>query len=865
MSYRNAVYDSRSGCIKLFTWDEDGRRIAIDSSFSPYLYLEDVRGEEKSLYNTKVKKRVFNNGYERYKFIQDSGIKRVYENVPPVQQYLIDMFWKENETDEFLKNDIKVMFIDIETYSVDTFPDVDNPTHPINVITCYDSLNKQYDTFGVGPYKNNDSDVRYHHCKSEKDLFEKFLIYMANDFPDIISGWNSEAFDIPYIICRMGRVLNEDDVARLSPVGRVYSRLRKGLFGTEFSRYYMDGISSIDYLDVYKRFCMTLRQSYKLDAIGELELGQKKIDYGDMSLAELSKKDWQKFVEYNIQDVRLLVALEEKLQYFNLLRMLAYVGCTTFEGAMGTVATVNGALIVKARHRGVIMSTFVRNASTDKNPGAYVAEPKRGFKSNVISFDANSLYPNVMISLNLSPETKIGKVSKIDKDTINIHHISGKEFNLNSKQFAEFIKKEQCALTKAGFLFSQKKKGIIPEFLDYYYNKRVEIKKRLYSTKLELNDIKDKNDINSSSELKGKYTELKYEAQRLEAQQMTVKILINATYGYMGNKHAPIGDDDIAASVTLTGQSVIKESGVILQRHLEQEYGITNKDMLEGSWVYSDTDSCYFSLECIKDKVPLLDKDGEISNEFYSAADKLENYLNQEITSWSKKALLTNDSRFMFKREVIADTAMFLQKKRYVMHILDDEGIKTKKFKYKGVEVVRSTMPDEIKPYAKQIIETMLSTRDLTATNKILNKAYETFLTLKPEDISYVMGLGNYEKSAAKCDGLNIGKGVPIHAKAAHLHNQVNRKLGIEDKYEDIGSGDKVRYFYVEQPNKYGVNVIGFKYEFPKEYNELFNLDYDKMFDKILFEGMKRFYDSVKWSVRNPSDNVNVELFDLFG
>lgn len=858
MSYRNAIYDQRNGCVKLFTWDENGRRIMVDASFSPYLYVEDPKGEKKTIYGTKAKKRIFTSGYERYKFIKDSGIKRLYENYTPVQQYLIDTFWRENETPEFSKFDIKTLFVDIETFSEHSFPDVENPTHPVNVITCYDTLSKRYTTFGTGAYDNKDSDVDYIHCRSEKQLFLKFIEYLEDDYPDIISGWNSEAFDIPYIVARCERLFDEDEVNRMSPVNKVYFKMKKGLFGNEQKRYFLDGISCIDYLDVYKRFCMTMRQSYKLDSIGEIELGKKKIDYGDMSLAELSKQDWQKFVEYNIQDVRLIVDLDEKLEYIKLIRMLSYIGCTTFEGAMGTLSTVTGALAIKARARGELMSTFNRKDNGKKNPGAYVSEPKRGFKSNVVSFDANSLYPNVMISLNLSPETKIGKVTR-EGDKINIYHISGKEFNLDKKQFKSFIDREQCTLTAAGFLFTQKFKGIVPEFLDYYYNERVKVKDELFKIKTELNKLKDDTSNKNSTQI----SNLQYEVNRLNTKQLTIKILINSLYGAFGNKYCSFGDDDIAGSVTLTGQGVIKEAGSILQRHLKLEYGIEDEKTLSDSWVYSDTDSCYFSLGCIRDEVPLQNPDGSISDKFYEAADKLENFLNVEITKWAERVSLTQDSRYMFKREVIADSAMFLQKKRYVMHILDDEGIKTSKFKYTGVEVNRSTMPTAIKPYAKDIIETMLSTKSLSETNKKLTEAYNIFINLPAEDIASVSGIGNYEKGASKCDGFNIGKGVVQHVKAAYLHNIINEKLGLSDKYETIGSGDKVRYMYVE-PNKFNVDVIGFKYDMPDEYKEIFKIDYDKMFDKILFKSIQRFYDCAKWQTRKPSESVVTELFDLF-
>lgn len=852
--YRNAVYNGRNQSVELFTWDETGKRVKYSVSCAPYLYVEDPRGDRTTIYGTKAKKRVFPSAYERNKFINDSGIRRIYENLPASQQYLIDTFWTENEKPEFSQHPLKVTFIDIETYSVDSFPDIENPTHKVNVITCYDTFSKKFHTFGLNPYTGSNKDIIYVHCKDERTLFTKFLDYLEKDYPDVLSGWNSEFFDIPYIIARCERILDEDHVKRLSPLRNVYYRAIKGKFGRDQKRYYIDGISCIDYLDIYRRFCLKLRESYKLDAIAEIELGENKIDYGDVDLATLADTDWNTFIDYNIQDVNLLVKLEEKLQYIALLRMLAYVGLTTLEGAMGTISVINGALSIRSRKRGEVLSTFVRKEGAGKNPGAYVAEPKNGFKTNVVSFDANSLYPNVMISLNLSPETKIGRVEKNQNNTVTIYHVSGKSLELTPDKFAQYMKAEQCSLTKAGFLFSQKKKGIIPEFLDYYYSERVKVKAELFEAKKKLTSLKK-----GSSE----YRSLQFEVERLNTKQMVIKILVNSCYGYMGNKQAPIGDDDIASSVTLTGQAVIKEAGSLLQEYLRTFHNITDERTLDESWVYSDTDSCYFSLGCIEDQVPIK-VGGEVNPEFYDTVQRLEDYLNTNITKWAVKALRTNDSRFVFKRECISDVAVFLQKKRYVMHILDDEGIKVDKFKYTGVEVVRTTMPNAIKPYAKKIIETMLMSQSLQETNAILNETYETFKTLTAEDIAFVMGVKGYDKYAKVCNGFNIAKGTPIHVKAAYLHNTINRLHKLENKYEDITSGDKIRYFYVQQPNKYGVDVMGFKYTLSDEFKSLFKIDYEKMFEKILYSSIERFYHSVSWQIRKPSENVQCELFDLF-
>jgi DNA polymerase elongation subunit (family B) len=584
--YRNVVYNNKSGKITLFTWDENGKRVTSDVTFEPYIYLEDPRGNKTTLFNTKAKKRSFQSNYFRSKFIKESGIKRVFENISCNQQFLIDSFWDKNETPEFSKHPLKTMFIDIETYSPHSegFPDVNNPTHPIIAITCYDSLSKTYTTFGVNEYVANDEAVEYIKCKTEKDLIIKFTNFFKQDYPDILSGWNCSGFDIPYIVGRISLLMGQEFTAQLSPIRNIYSRDVIGRFGSSFKRHYIDGISCIDYLEIYRKFCLTLRQSYKLDYIAQVELGENKIDYGSISLADLSDSDWQKFIDYNIHDVRLLVRLEEKLQYIKLLRMLAYVGLTTFEGSLGSIALLTGAMTIKARQRGVIMPTFVRSPSSGKNPGAYVSEPLQGFRNNVVTFDAASLYPSVMMSLNMSPETKIGRITKLDENNIRVDHVTGKSFNMTKEKLSAFLQAEKCAISKAGIIFSQKTRGIVPEFLDYYFNKRVEVKKKLKKLQQKL----------ASKPYSENTATIKDEIDRLDTEQLVIKILINSLYGAFGNKQASFGDDDIASSVTLTGQSIIKKSNDIIREFIKREIPDLTKQEYDESIVYNDTDSYTF-------------------------------------------------------------------------------------------------------------------------------------------------------------------------------------------------------------------------------------------------------------------------------
>jgi DNA polymerase elongation subunit (family B) len=415
-----------------------------------------------------------------------------------------------------------------------------------------------------------------------------------------------------------------------------------------------------------------------------------------------------------------------------------------------------------------------------------------------------------------------------------------------------FVKKENIAVSRAKVLFTQNKKGIMPEIVDNIYQQRVEVKKQLKKLKIKLSKMQKSDE---------QYAETERLADQLDIKQFTLKILINTVYGYFGNKHAPIGDPDIARSITLTGQAVIKQSNNILREYIK-ENGMSGPDPV----IYNDTDSSYISIErLMKARNEPFHVEGKITESAYTQAELVEQHLNEQITKWSQNVLNSKDSRFVFKRECMSDVGVFLQKKRYVLHVLDDEGIPTKKYKYTGVEVVRSTIPAPIKPYIKQIIETLLSTENRNTTNDVFLKAYDTFKDLPVEDYSFVMGISDYEKYADRCNGFVTVKGMPAHVKAAYHYNILLDKLDLSGEYEPIETGDKVRFFYVTQPNKYGINAIAYKYYYPNQFEKIFEPDKEKMFEKIIYSIVERFYESVNWKLSKPSAQVQTDLFELLG
>ena len=887
--YRGLSYMPHERKMRLFTWSEDGERITTDVGYHPYFYYETNNKRLQSatsLYGTKLRQIVCRSEKERRDKIKDMGIDRIFENITPYQQFLIDQYWERNEDEEFNKYPLKNWFFDIEVYSPDEFPKPEDAKFPINIITIYDTIEKHYYSWGLGPYVPETDDVTYVNCDNEKDLLWNFLNFYRKDPPDILSGWNSETFDIPYVINRLDNIFGEDVRNMISPMNEelrrpVYARQFMGSFGREQTKYIVEGISMLDYLDIYKTFSVGQRDSYKLDSIGEYEGVGRKINTNNTNLATLAEKDWKTFVDYNIQDVTLLAKLDEKLQFLGLVRMFSYVGLTPFNAALGTISTVNGRAIIQARKGDDprVIPTFIKDTSrTEKYEGAYVGEPQRGFKENIISFDANSLYPSTMITLNLSPETKFGSITFTDDTHVHVKSVNNEDFKFTKPNFIKWAQKNKIAITKARKLFFQEPVGIFPAISKHFYNIRKEKKQLMYKLKKELTHLKNTVDnITDKEERKiaeKRLQELPVKINQAHIYQLTLKILINRIYGYFGNKHSQMGDGDIARSITLTGQEVIKQSNVILRNYIIENTDLTEEDLNKDNPVlYNDTDSSYVTITPLLKhlNIPLyIEAHSPATNnivvkpEVYDLVQDIEDYLNVHIEQWARKSLNTIRPEFVFKRESICDKGMFLQKKRYVLHKLDDEGDPCNTFKYTGVEVVRTTMPDPVKPHVKGIIENMIMTGDESKTNEMFENVYKLYSSLPIEDIAFVMGIKDYDKYAIKANSFSIGKGTPIHVKSSIFYNELLEEFNLTSVHEKIGSGDKVRYFYVQQPNKYGCNSLAFKYNLPEEFKHLFLIDHEKMFEKTIFKVIERFYESVKWKPYKPGEAYQTDLFDFF-
>ena len=866
--YRNISYDYNKSNIKLFTWDKSGARLTREFHYKPYFYTETSNDTGyKSIFGGNLKKFEFSNDFDRRKSIKTSGNDRIYGNLPPMQQFLLDAFGKHNKKDGFSQFPLSIFYIDIEVYSPDEFPDPWEAKHPVNVLTIYNSLKKEFrvmclrDPFNPkslsdenqARYKKitDNSTVKMSYYSSEKELLNSFINYWIKDYPDAMTGWNLP-FDIPYLINRIKKKLSNNDAQRLSPVRKIREITRKQKMGAQYSQdvqdYNIEGVTTWDYHDVYMKFNLKPIPNRKLDTVLQIEIGKGKVEYESSNLAKLSEDDWDLFVFYNIEDVNGIKLLEEKLKFLETCRILSYMGLVPFEKALDTLPIINGYSSVNAMEDGQIIPTFQNNENWRKFDGAFVKEPTPDLYESIVSYDLNSLYPMTIITLNMSPETKFGKVKYVGQHAI-VEDNTGKETKMTIDNFKTLVKKVNLAVSKSNVLFTQNKKGIFPKLVEEVYSNRVNVKKKIGELKKEGNPEND------------------YEIQRLSVYQNSLKVVINSLYGYCGNKYAPMSDIDIAESVTLTCQNVIKESGDILENVVNKLLNTTDVTSL----TYQDTDSCYITIKRVIDKYKLNfyneDKTG-VNPKVINLCQKIEDKLNQSIKQWGEDELNSKDCRFQFKMEVIADKGLFIAKKNYVVHKYYDEGFdvteEKKRWKYTGIKLVSASMPQRMKPLVEKILHKIVLTGDKNISDEEYVKAYEDFEKYQYDDIALIKAINKFDEYVGRCDGWNTGKGMLAHYRGSYYYNKLLDDLGLDSKYQMIRQGDKVKSLYIQSSNKYGLDVISYVDNYPEEFKDIFVVDNQIMFEKCIKDIVKQFYDALKWNIFSPNYQPMVNIDDFF-
>jgi DNA polymerase elongation subunit (family B) len=886
--YRNCCYkvnrDTQKGEITLFTWDDQGNPITRVIEHQCHLYYEDKRGSDVSIFGSKLQRKDFDSSWERKKWLDSYKDMRMFECLPPVREFLIDEFEGQQEEEEFRKYPLKVQFCDIEIAVESEFPDPEYAKYPINVISIYDNLlgkffvwtlSKDISNFNQKMKDKYDKeekltwkfeDVLFFNFNSENDMLLNFIEWFSNNYPDVLTGWNIAGFDIPYIINRMKKFFN-DEYLKLSPVNNIYNKKMKMKNATnERSSYSIDGITILDYLELYKyKFMPSERPpSFKLDAVAEKELKYKKLSYTG-SIRQFYKEDFYRFVLYNIQDTYLVHKIDEKCKLINLSRLICNIGLSEYETILKSSPYIFGALILEARRNNQkIVSNNVDILNEDQSyTGAFVFPTRPGrYKGGVATLDFNSLYPNIMVTLNLSAETKIGKI--VEEPNLNGNDYVIKMANGKLQHFKDlsvFKDKVIISANKVLYINPELKKGLIPMFCEKMYAKRKATKTKMleYEDKLEkLKKVK-----NPSKEVTTAIDLLKTKVLNLDHLQGAYKVFLNSIYGQMGSKYFPLFDIDNAEAITISGQHIIKKMAVILDREINSY--VNEKDDKTSYVLSGDTDSLMFWCKALVDKI--LGKDNDLDNKdnvnkVYSfMSTEFLTKLNNECFNITKTDFWSPLNRIEFKLEKFCKAAYFLTKKRYVLHIINKEGVNVDKFSYTGIDLKKTELPEEIKHVLKNVIDNSLR-EDWSAQKykEFILDVWKKFIKMSQNDIAIWKG---YNTQKEETGFLQSEKGSGAHVRALHYHNQLIKKLKISDKYDEIRLGDRIRFIYINKNNAYGINVIAWKDNYPEEFKSLFEIDYVTMFDKVVLSPLRVFIEVNNWPNFNPSNEEVIDILSL--
>ena len=810
---------------------ENGKSFMAREDWRPTLYVPSKNKTEfKSLsgkYLDPICPGYVRDCREFYKKYNEVDGFQIYGNDKYIYQYISEKYPEEHIDFDLTK--IKVVTIDIEVASENGFPDVENCCEEILAISIQDYVSKKIITWGIYPFKNNQDNVTYVQCDGEHHLLSKFIDYWMNNTPEIVTGWNISMYDIPYIVGRLNRVLGEKMMKRLSPWGlvnlqEIYIKGRKNL------AYDIGGLTQLDYLELYKKFTYKAQESYRLDHIAEVELGQKKLDHSEYeTFKDFYTKDWQKFVEYNIKDVELVDHLEDKMKLIELAVTMAYDAKVNFGDVYSQVRMWDTIIFNYLKRKNIVVPPKEKTDKNEKYAGAYVKEPIPGIYDYVVSFDLNSLYPHLIMQFNLSPETLVDE----KHPTVTVDKILKKEVT--------FEMYKDYAVCANGAMYRKDVRGFLPELMEKIYNERIIYKKKMIIAQKEYEKNPSK--------------KLEKEIARCNNIQMARKIQLNSAYGAIGNQYFRYYKLENAEAITLSGQVAIRWIENKMNNYLNKLLKTNNVDYV----IASDTDSIYLHLGPL---VETVYKGREKTTEsVVSFLDKicqveLEKYIEgcyQELAEYMN----AYDQKMQMKRENIADRGIWTAKKRYILNVWDSEGVRyaEPKLKMMGIEAVKSSTPSPCRTMIKDAIKLMMNGTEDEVIEFIEN-ARKEFKQLSPEQVAFPRSVSDVKKYYSSSS--IYAKKTPIHVRGALLFNYYIKENNLTNKYSLIKSGEKIKFIYLKKPNIIGENIISFIQQFPKELNLDKYIDYELQFEKAFLEPLKIILDSIGWKIEK---SINLESF----
>ena len=809
---------------------EDGNRFQRCIPYKPYLFIhsKNDNGEYRNLKGKKCDRIDFDSPSDARDFIKRysevSGFQ-IYGLTNYIYTYINDEYLGEIDYDP---KQISLVNIDIEVAADKGFPNIQTADKEITAITM-----KKGDTYvvlGCGDYINNDPSVniKYIRCAQEYELLLRFLdVWRSKAFaPDVVTGWNVEMFDIPYIVNRIKRVLGSEHAKKLSPWEILEERTLE-ISGQEYQTYVPVGISIIDYLPLYRKFSFKMQESYSLNHIANVELGEKKIDYSQYeSLFNLYKENYQLFIEYNIKDVDLVDRLDDKLKFIEQVYAIAYDGKVNYNDAFTSVRMWDIIIHNYLLRQKIVIPPLKVGEKERQIVGAFVKDPKVGMHKWVVSFDLNSLYPHLIMQYNISPETYAGQIPTLGTEDGIEKILNG---YLNEPAIRNQMSAQNVSVAATGCMFDKDYQGFLPKLMERMYDDRVVYKKRML-------EAKQANEDNPSEENEKLIA-------RNHNMQLAKKIQLNSAYGALSNEYFRWFDIKLAESITLSGQLSIKWIEREMNKYLNKLFKTNGEDYV----LACDTDSMYITLDnlvnqCydenrkIEEVVTFLDQVCE---------DRIEPFIDNCFESLSGY-VNAYSQKMKMKREAIADKAIWTAKKRYMMNVWNLEGVSYHEpyLKVMGIEAVRSSTPAVCRDNIKKCINVIMSGTEDDVI-QFINEFRTKFSTMAFEDVASPRGCKNLKEWS---DHHSIyKKSTPIHVRGALLYNYYLKQKKLDQRYQYINDGDKIKFCYMKMPNPIRENVFAVPNALPKQFELEKYIDYNLQFEKTFLEPIKTILDAIGW------------------
>ena len=827
----------------LYRGVEDGRRVKFKIDYSPTLFLPSKKESPwKTLKGENLEPiklggirdaRDFIKRYDEVENFKIYGMNR-FEYAFITEQHGGMVDWEMDQ--------ISIGVVDIEVGSENGFPDPYIASQPITAI-CIKYFDGTCVVFGCGDYEVKGTE-KYIKCEDEYRLCKNFLNYWQSNCPDIITGWNIKFFDVPYIVNRFRKILNEEETRKLSPWNIITER-KANVNNRELIAYDFLGVCALDYIELYKWYAPggKSQESYRLDNIAQVELGEGKIAYDEYdSLHALYRQNYQKFIEYNIKDVDLILKLDDKLKLLELAITLAYDTKTNYDDVFAQTRMWDSLTYSYLLDKKIVVPPRVVKDKTSAFEGAYVKEPQVGLHNWVASFDLNSLYPHLMMQYNISPETLIEPSNYTDEmrniimDGVSVDKMLSKQVD-TSNLFG-------VTLTPNGQFFRTDKQGFLPKMMEEMYIDRSKFKKLMLKAKQEY-----ENELEESK----KY-DIEKRIARYNNLQLAKKVSLNSAYGALGSQYFRFYDLRQALAVTLAGQLSIRWIENKLNEYMNGLLKTTGIDYV----IASDTDSIYLKLGPLVDKITQKDTKVEkvISIMDKICEDKLQPFID---TSYQELAEYVHayKQKMEMKREGLSDKGIWTAKKRYILNIYNNEGVQYNEpqIKVMGLEMIKSSTPSAVREKMRESIGIMMngSEEDI---HKFIEDFKSEFRTLAVEDISFPRGLNGLKTYADSV--MMYKKGTPIHVKGAIIYNHFLKQKGLDKKYPFIQEGEKLKFTYLKQPNPFKDSVISFPQRLPKEFDMQMYIDYETQFEKAFIEPIKVILDCMGWSIEK---NNSLESF----